>query len=181
MLISIQELAQHPVEFEQEFRPETLDLGPDFRQVEALRTSGRAQLVHEHRGAKKVLADVRVVGRLATQIELLCARCLEPVRREVQREFELLYRPLGADRGKEEAAVSQDESEISYYEGEGVLLEDLLREQLLLAVPMREVCRDDCKGLCPQCGRNLNAGACDCRQQPIDPHWSPLKDLKDQL
>src|SRR4029077_234787 len=118
------------------FRPETLDLGEDFRQAEVLRTSGRAQLIHEHRGPRQVLADIRVVGRLATHVELQCARCLEPVRRDVEREFELLYRPLGADRGKEEAAVSDDESEISYYEGEGLLLEDLLREQLLLALPM---------------------------------------------
>ena len=178
MIFAIRELAVHPVEFQQEFAPGTIDLGADFRLAEPLVASGRAQLVQEHRGPRQVLADVRLTGKLATQVEIQCARCLEPVRREVQREFELLYRPLGADRGKQQEGVSEDESEIGYYEGEGVVLEEVLREQLLLAAPMRAVCRDECKGLCPQCGRNLNAGACQCPPPEADPRWAALKDLQ---
>jgi uncharacterized protein len=178
MLISIRELALHPLDFERKFAPDTIDLGPDARQAEPLLATGRAQLVQEHRGPRQVLADVRLTGKLATQLEVPCARCLEPVRRDVQRDFELLYRPLGADRGKSEAAVSEDESEIGYYEGEGLLLEEVLREQLLLAVPMRAVCREDCKGLCLQCGGDLNAGGCQCPPPQADPRWSALKDLK---
>src|SRR5215472_9067136 len=132
MIFTIRELAVHPVEFQQEFAPGTIDLGADFRQAEPLMASGRAQLVQEHRGPRQVLADVRLTGRLATQVEVQCARCLEPVHRDVEREFELLYRPLGADRGKQQEGVGEDESEISYYEGEGLVLEDVLREQLLL-------------------------------------------------
>ena len=177
MLISLRELAVHPVEFQQQFAPGTIDLGAEMRQAEPLVASGRAQLVQEHRGPRQVLDDVRLTGQLATQVEIQCARCLEPVRRAVQRDFELLYRPLGADRGKEEAAVSPDESEIGYYQGEGLVLEDVLREQLLLAAPMRAVCRDDCKGLCPQCGRNLNTAKCDCPPPQADPRWKALKDL----
>src|SRR5947209_5387076 len=144
MVITIRELALHPVEFQREFAPGSIELLADLRQASPLETSGRAQLVQEHRGPRQVLADVRLTGKLATQIEVQCARCLEPVRRDVSREFELLYRPLGADKGKQEASVSDDESEIGYYEGEGLVLEDVLREQLLLAVPMRVVCREDC-------------------------------------
>ena len=74
--------------------------------------------------------------------------------------------------------MSDDESEIGYYEGEGLVLEDVLREQLLLAVPMRVVCREDCKGLCPQCGSNLNTGKCECPPGPSDVRWAGLKELK---
>jgi uncharacterized protein len=178
MIFTIRELAVHPVEFQRDFAPGTFDLGADLRQAGPLAASGRAQMVQEHRGPRQVLADVRLTGKLATQMEIQCARCLEPVRRDVQREFELLYRPLGADRGKQEEGVSEDESEIGYYEGEGVVLEDVLREQLLLAVPMRAVCREECKGLCPQCGRNLNTAACQCPPSKGDARWAALKELK---
>jgi len=77
------------------------------------------------------------------------------VRQDVSREFELLYRPLGADAGRDELSVTAAEAEIGYYQGDGILLEDVLREQVLLALPLKITCREDCKGLCPHCGKNL--------------------------
>ncbi len=63
--------------------------------------------------------------------------------------FDLIYRPLGVDRRADEVSISEAETEIGYYQGEGLLLEDALREQVLLATPVRALCREDCKGLCP--------------------------------
>ncbi len=181
MFIDIHELELHRIEFQEEFRPAVLDLGTDVRQVEPLQTRGHAELVEEHHGGRgKKIQDIRLVGRLGTRIELLCARCLEPVAQEVKREFDLLYRPQGIDGGHEELSVTDAEAEIGYYTGDGLLLEEVLREQVLLSVPIRVLCREECKGLCPQCGKNLNLGACTC-QPPADPRWQALERLKDQL
>ena len=73
------------------------------------------------------------------------------------------------------------EAEIGYYQGEGLLLEDVLREQVLLAVPLKVTCREDCKGLCPVCGKNRNTEPCSCAPLMGDPRWSPLKELREKL
>ena len=180
MLISIRELELHEVTFSQQFRPEAIDFGPDFRQHTPLQTHGHAELVEERRGRGEALEDIRVVGDFSTQLELRCARCLDPVLREVAGGFDLIYRPLGADAGMEERSVRGAEADIAYYQGEGLLLEDLLREQVLLAVPLKAVCNDACKGLCPRCGRNLNVEACTC--QPVqDQRWGALHGIRDKL
>jgi uncharacterized protein len=181
MLIEIQELELHPVEFREEFSPGAIDLGGDLRQRTALETSGRADLVEEHHGKHEVVRDIRLKGKLETSIEVACARCVEPVVIRVKRSFDLLYRPLGTDAGQEELSITDAEAEIGYYQGEGVLLEDTLREQVLLAVPLKTVCREDCKGLCPHCGKNLNEGACSCSDEVEDPRWAPLKEIRGKL
>jgi uncharacterized protein len=99
----------------------------------------------------------------------------------VVRPFELLYRPQGTDAGKEELSITATEAEVGYYRGEGILLEDALREQVLLAVPIKVVCRDECKGLCPACGRNQNIEPCSCAPPLGDPRWSALKDIREKL
>jgi uncharacterized protein len=181
MLIEIKELELHPVDFREEFSPGAIDLGEDVRQRTPLKTEGRADLVQEHHGKHKVVKDIRVKGKLETELEVACARCLEPVGLPVARSFDLLYRPLGTDAGHEELSVTDAEAEIGYYAGEGLLLEDTLREQVLLAVPLKTVCREACKGLCPQCGKNLNEGACNCSNEVEDPRWAALKEIRGKL
>ena len=93
----------------------------------------------------------------------------------------MLYRPQGADAGRDELSVTDAEAEIGYYQGEGILLEDVLREQVLLALPLKSTCREDCKGLCPQCGKNLNQEPCSCSEPAEDPRWAVLKDIRERL
>lgn len=62
-----------------------------------------------------------------------------------------------------------------------ILLDNDIRDYALLAVPMKKLCKDDCKGLCPECGKNLNEGSCDCKDHEIDPKWLPLQDLKNKI
>ena len=181
MFIEIHELELHPIDFEEEIPPDVLDLGEDLRQVGALHTAGRAQLVEEQHGKHKIIKDIRLDGSLATRVELACALCLEPVIQDVKHQFDLLYRPQGADAGREELSVTSAEAEVSYYQGEGLLLEDVLQEQVLLALPLKVICRDDCKGLCPHCGKNLNAEQCACADAVEDPRWSALKDIRGKL
>jgi uncharacterized protein len=181
MLIAIRELEAHAVDFEEQIAPGVIDFGPDIRQTSRLASSGRAQLVQEHYGKHHVINDIRVAGRFSTRVELACARCLEPIVRDVSKEFDLLYRPLGADAGREELSVTAVEAEVGYYEGGGLLLEDVLREQILLALPLKATCRENCQGLCPHCGCNLNLEACNCREPAEDPRWSALKEIREKL
>jgi len=181
MFIAIRELERQPVDFDEEFRPGAIDLGPDLRQDSGLHAAGRAQLVEEHHGKHQTIKDIRLNGELSTSLAMECARCLEPVVLEVKRDFDLLYRPLGVDAGRAELSVTRAEAEISYYQGEGLLLEDALREQVLLAVPLKAICRQDCRGLCPQCGANLNREQCSCAEPAEDPRWSALKDIRGKL
>ena len=181
MFIEIRELELHPVDFREELPPGAIDLGTEVRQWTPLITQGRAQLVEEHHGKHQVVKDIRLSGDLATSLELACARCLEPVVEDVKRSFDLLYRPQGTDAGHEELSVTAAEAEIGYYRGEGLLLEDTLREQVLLSVPLKVLCRENCLGLCPTCGKNRNAELCSCAQPVEDPRWAALKEIREKL
>jgi uncharacterized protein len=181
MFLDIKDLQLHPLDFVEEFQPDAIDLGSDIRQRTPLQASGRAELVEEHHGKHKVIQDIRLRGKIATSLEVSCARCLDPVTQDVKREFELLYRPLGVDAGRDELSVTDAEAEIGYYQGDGLLLEDVLREQVLLALPLKITCRQDCKGLCPHCGKNLNQERCSCTAALADPRWEALKDIRERL
>lgn len=181
MFFSIQALELRNVEFDQQFPPGALDLGTELRQIEPLQATGHAELVEEHHGRKGPIKDIRLVGSLKTRVELMCARCLEPVGVQLERSFDLMHRPQGTDAGVEEIAVGPAEIDIGYYRGEGLQLEEVLREQVLLAVPLREVCREACKGLCPQCGKNLNLESCECRAPVGDARWAALEEIKKKL
>ena len=181
MFIELKDLEIRPIDFREEYAPGVIDLGPEVRQRSPLRSEGRADIVEEHHGKHKVVQDIRVKGKLDTSLEVACARCLDPVVHPVERSFDLLYRPLGIDSGHAELSVTDAEAEIGYYENGGLLLEDTLREQVLLALPLKTLCREDCKGLCPHCGKNMNEIECGCVDELEDPRWSALKEIRDKL
>jgi uncharacterized protein len=181
MFLDIKDLEIRPLDFEEQFPPDAIELSSEVRQSAPLKTSGRAELVEEHHGKHQIIKDIRLRGRLAAGLELQCARCLDPVKQDVEREFDLLYRPLGVDAGRDELSVTDAEAEIGYYQGEGILLEDVLREQVLLALPLKITCREDCKGLCPHCGKNLNLEQCSCAVPLEDPRWTALKEIRGRL
>jgi uncharacterized protein len=181
MFIEIKDLEHNPIDFKEEFAAGFIDLGPDVVQIKSLMASGRAQLVEEHHGKHEKIQDIRLAGDLATGLQLPCARCLEPVTQDIAHHFDLLYRPQGADAGREELSVTAAEAEVSYYQGNGLLLEDALREQVLLCVPLKVICREDCKGLCLHCGANLNQGQCSCTEPVKDPRWAALQEIRSKL
>jgi len=181
MLIEIRELEAHAVDFEEQIAPGVIDFGSDIRQTGQLASEGRAQLVREQHGKHQLINDIRLAGGLRTRVELSCARCLDPITHDIARKFDLLYRPQGSDAGKEEMSVTAAEAEVGYYQGEGLLLEDVLREQVLLAVPLKAICRENCRGLCPHCGQNLNQGQCACAEPTEDPRWEALKGIREKL
>ena len=181
MLIRVQDLEVQELVFQEEFRPGTIDLGSELTQQAPLKASGRAELLEEHHGRKAPIQDIRIVGRYATRIGSRCARCLEPVEYPLAGDFDLLYRPTGSDFRAPEVSISQAETEIGYYRGDGLLLEDVLREQILLSLPARSMCSESCKGLCPRCGRNLNLERCNCPEPPPDGRWAALEEIRRKL
>jgi len=181
MLIRVRELELHKVEFDENFQPGAIELGIEVRQVGPLHSDGRAELIVEHRGHQQNVEDIRLVGNVKARLEFSCARCLDPVGHDIDRSFDLIYRPLGVDRRADEVSISEAETEIGYYSGEGIQLEDVLREQILLALPLRVVCSEACRGICAGCGKNLNVESCACEQQPPDPRWAALADIKNKL
>ena len=120
----------------------------------------------------------RVAGRLTGEIELACSRCLEPFRMPVAADFDLRYVPHVENTGDDEKEVEEDDLSTAFYENDAIDLGHLIMEQLQLALPMKPLCREDCKGLCPACGTNWNAGTCDCNVKWEDPRLAALKAMK---
>jgi uncharacterized protein len=120
----------------------------------------------------------RLDGTLRTELELPCSRCLEPFRLPVDAVFDLRYHPASAMSTEEERGIDEDDLETSYYRDEQIDLNELMREQFYLALPMKPLCQDECRGLCPQCGTNLNHGACSCAAEWKDPRLAPLEAIK---
>ena len=106
-----------------------------------------------------------------------CDRCLEPARFPIDADFALYYRPVAEGYG-DEKEIDSGEAEMGFYEGDGVELNDVLREFILLTLPMQRVCRESCKGICPICGQNRNQKECHCHAETTDDRWAALKSLK---
>ena len=119
----------------------------------------------------------RLEGTVRTGLELPCSRCLEPFRLPVDSSFDLRYLPASEASTEAEQEVGEGDLETSYYRDEEIDLDELMREQFYLALPMKPLCRDACKGLCPHCGTNLNASSCDCAPASQDPRLAPLREL----
>ena len=176
MLITPLQLEQEPLVFSETIAAGALEYAPDVTQLGPLPVTGRADLLVEHRGHGQEVADIRLRAAYKGDFELLCARCVEPVRTPLAGNFDLIFRPQAADAEAGERAITLDETEIGYYEESGLPLEDVVREQVLLSLPTRTLCMEDCKGLCPRCGQNLNQGTCTC--DPVgDPRWNALAGL----
>ena len=183
MFFSLHELELRKIDFAESYAPGQLEFGEELVQKSPLTTKGHAELLEEHHGGKQVVKDIRVVGEFAGDVELRCARCLEAVRIPLATKFDLLYRPLRtqAQGGSDEVSITEAETEIGFYQGEGLALEDVLQEQVLLAVPAKALCSETCQGLCPQCGQNRNTATCPCEEKRTDPRWDALAGLKEKL
>ncbi len=181
MLITPSQLENEPLPIAVAFAPGSIDFTTGITQLGPLPVKGQADLLVEHRGGSDQIADIRVRATYAGDFEMECARCVEPVAMPLKGEFDLIFRPQEADADAGERAITVDETEIGYYEQNGLLLEDVVREQVLLSLPGRVLCRSDCKGLCMRCGQDLNQALCSCEDTPADPRWSALAGLADKL
>ena len=176
MIITPLQLEQEPLLFDETIPVGALEYAPDVAQVSPMPVTGRADLLVEHRGHNQQVPDIRLRAAYRGDFELLCARCVEPVPTPLSGNFDLIFRPQAADADPGERSITPDETEIGYYEESGLSLEDVVREQVLLSLPSRTLCKEDCKGLCPRCGQNLNQETCNCKPT-VDPKWNALASL----
>ena len=121
----------------------------------------------------------RLNGTVRTTVELPCSRCLEPFTWPVDASFDLRYQPHAENTGEgNEVEIEEDDLSTAFYENDEIDLGQLMREQFLLSLPMKPLCSDDCQGLCPICGTNLNRGSCGCKREWDDPRFDALRELK---
>jgi uncharacterized protein len=113
-----------------------------------------------------------------TTIELMCSRCLEDFPLAVDEAFDVLFLPHAEPATAEERAIEDDDLSTAFYSDNVIDLGQLVREQCYLVVPMKPLCSEACRGLCPECGANLNNASCDCRQTWVDPRLAVLQNLR---
>lgn len=122
-------------------------------------------------------------GTFKGELTVACSRCIEPMKIAIDDPVRVTFMPrseMPADdeeEGEEGPEVATEDLDLFPYEGEHVDLEPLFREEFVLAIPFAPLCAETCKGLCGQCGINLNTGTCAC-EAPIDPRLAGLKGLK---
>jgi uncharacterized protein len=121
----------------------------------------------------------RLVGTARTELEFSCSRCLEPFREAFDGAIDVRYLPASELASEDEREVAEEDLDTSYYRDHQIDLSQLLREQFYLALPMKPLCQGGCRGLCAQCGTNLNTGTCQCAPGWEDPRLAPLRGLKD--
>ena len=174
MFLSVKELELRKIRFDETFEPGQIDFtGEELEQRSPLRTTGVAESLEDSDG------EIRIQGQYSVEMTSQCDRCLGRARFPLEAQFDLYYRPASDIAKEEEVEIDEGEAEIGFYEGKGLELADLLREQVMLALPMQRVCSEDCKGICPVCGRNRNEVACDCKVETTDDRWgAALRNLK---
>jgi len=126
-------------------------------------------------------------GTFKGEVTVACSRCVTPVKLPIDEKLRVTFVPqhelpddAAAGDGEDGAEVAEEDLDLFPYDGESVDLEPLFREQFVLAVPFAPLCREDCKGLCPQCGIDLNTETCDCEHGWEDPRLAALKQFKSQ-
>jgi len=171
MRIEVENLKEKAVAFSHSYAPGEVELEEEgARLVAPAEVGGEASLKGE---------EVRLRGAIKTEVELLCDRCAAPSVGPLEVEFDTRFIPQTKAAGEtDNVELLPEDLGVAAYEGDAVDLDELVREQILLALPSRNLCREDCKGLCQKCGANLNAGDCSCEQGETDPRWAALADWK---
>ena len=189
MRVKIEEIRDAGLNVEEKLSLEQLGAaleGSGFRATEALKAPV---------SLRKVSGGVLLEGRFTVRVEAPCKRCLTEATLALPGTFTLNLVPESLARGEdvlsedevEEKERRQGESGGSFalddadeevFDGKVIDLEPIVREQVQLALPMNAVCREDCRGLCPKCGQNLNEKQCGCETKFEDPRFAALKNFK---
>lgn len=170
MIIDLFQIDGAEHKFSLDLEPEKIELQEDeARLTKPVNISGTI---------RKGLAQTDVSGTIKGEIEIDCTRCLRPAESPLDAEFKAAFVTPENYTAEREAELRADDLDVAVFEGDEINLAELAREQILLNLPTRFLCKDDCRGLCPKCGVNLNDAACDCEKKEIDPRWRGLRELK---
>ena len=122
--------------------------------------------------------DIELQGKVEAKLEAVCGRCLHPVELPITTGFKERFVRAVSWATEEQHELQAEDLNIAVFDGEGIELDDLVREELLLAVPVNVLCREDCQGLCPICGVDRNLSSCQCESGGVDSRWQKLKELQ---
>lgn len=151
------------------YAPGELDLKDDrVRLLSPPRVSGQIRQVGRR---------VRVSGRVAARVQVGCDRCLKAVEVPVDSRFTLEYVTAEDYQAQQVDELTKEDLDLSIFADEVIDIDELVTEELLLAVPDHVLCNDNCKGICPVCGVDRNSVDCACQTAEVDPRWAGLKEL----
>ena len=170
LLLDVGQMREPEARLERTFAPGVLPTDPAICRI----TAPVALKV----AVRKDRMQFRLVGQVRTTIELGCSRCLEGFEMPVAEAFDVLYLPHTPAGMADERTVEDDDLATAFYEDNVIDLGQLMQEQCYLAVPMKPLCKEDCRGLCPDCGTNLNTATCQCQRTWVDPRLAVLDQLR---
>jgi uncharacterized protein len=133
-------------------------------------------LINTFKHGDRILID----GTVKMSASFKCSRCLKEFSYPLNVSFKEEYLP-SPEVSNEEQELADKSMDLNFYRDDEIDITGLIREQLLLAAPMKVLCRSDCRGICPKCGKDLNEGLCGCRDEEMDPRLTPLKKIKEAL
>lgn len=169
MIVDLSQLEGSPKRFDITIAP--ADLGLEEANVNFtsdLRATGDVQ---------KSAAQIDVTGRIEGEAEIDCTRCLQPVNQSLVIDFAVSFVTPEHFAVDKEREVSAQDLDTDVLDSDRLDLKDVVREQILLNLPVQLFCKPDCKGLCPECGADRNLIDCDCDLDQTDPRWAALKNL----
>jgi uncharacterized protein len=170
MRIELEKLGKAGGSFSREYRVEQLDFDePDLSLLAPISVEGRI---------RRREREVEVRGKLDTKVAVSCGRCLKSIELPIHIEFAERFTPAVSWKDEEQHELQQEDLDLAVFDGEGIELDDLVREEILLAIPGHVLCREECQGLCPTCGIDLNVRTCNCITAGTDSRWDKLKDLQ---
>ncbi len=152
----------------------TVDLSETYQQPSGLKSLGP---ISAHLVIERIGEEVTVNGDITGVVNLQCSRCLIDFQKEVSLSVDLIYHPLKEVSSEEAYEIPRDETDIGFYRNDELDISEMVKEQVLLNLPMKPLCDEQCKGLCPMCGADLNLQPCDCSREDIDPRLAKLKKL----
>ena len=129
--------------------------------------------------ARRMKENVFIEGTVATAVDVSCCRCLEMIRLPLRSSFKYMFVPPPS-HSQDEVELNASDLDFAYYEGDVIDLDTVIFEQILLQIPIKPLCAESCRGLCPHCGINLNTTSCDCRGEVLDERLAILKQFKGQ-
>jgi len=170
MRIELDRLEEEGDNFSRRYEPGELALDDDeVGLVEPAEVSGRI---------RRDGREVELSGELRAKIKTACDRCLQPVNLSIGAEFKERFVPAVSWRAEQQHELQEEDLNLAVFDGEAIEMDDLVREEILLAVPAHVLCREDCKGLCPVCGIDRNQSGCQCEKKANDSRWQGLENLR---
>jgi uncharacterized protein len=166
MRLTVSDIPESGIEHELRFQIDLTDGAPAQEVLVLIKAS---------RFGDRVLLE----GRVTSSSSVKCSRCLKDFTYPVNTDFNAEYVPFSPAEGEHE--LTAGELDKGFYRDDEIDLSSLVKEHVLLSIPMKPLCDPECRGLCSQCGNNLNESSCDCSRDTIDPRLEPLKKSKSRL